>query len=146
MRIAQVVSVSNPQQQFPSYMAGQYAPPMETTVDVTVNVDGEKTEFKKLPSNGVIANSGNVVVSESKEAMCSEVEAMLRQSKGVLDSVDYHSNVVAACEDIISTLNPRIAKEKEQEQKILSLEKDVKGMKGSLTNIEGMLKKALGKA
>src|SRR5574344_1424689 len=79
LKIRQVVSVSNPQPKFPTYQPGQFTPqPMETVVDVTVKLPDGEAEFKQLPSNGQIANSGDVVVSESREAMIAEVEAMLR--------------------------------------------------------------------
>lgn len=107
--------------------------------------DGE-AEFKQLPSNGQIANSGDVVVSESREAMIAEVEAMLRHSQEVLASKDYHEKVVCNCEKIMCVLNPQIAKDREQEQKISQLESKVCGMEGTLSNIESMLQKALKKS
>ena len=59
---------------------------METVVDVSVKVGDETMEFKQLPSNLSIANLGqNVVVSENKDAMNAEVEAMLRNSRGILE-------------------------------------------------------------
>lgn len=146
LKIGQVVSVSNPQPKFPSYQAGQFKPqPMETTVDVKVKLPDGEANFQQLPSNGQIANSGNLVVSESREAMSAEIEAMLRHSKEVLDSKDYHEKVVKNCEQIIGILNPQIAKEKAQEQRIGNLEADVSGMKGTLSNIETMLQRALNK-
>ena len=42
-------------------------------------------------------------------------------------------------------LNPQIAKEKAQEERIGNLEADVSGMKGTLDNIESMLQKVLNK-
>lgn len=73
LKIGQVVSVSNPQPKFPSYQPGQFNPqPMETTVDVKVKMPDGEAEFKQLPSNGQIANSGDLVVSESREAMSAE--------------------------------------------------------------------------
>lgn len=147
LTIGQVVSVSNPQPKFPSYQPGQFNPqPMETTVDVKIKTPNGEAEFKQLPANGQIANSGSVVVSESREAMSAEVEAMLRHSKEVLDSRDYHEKVVKSCEQIMGTLNPQIAKEKAQEQKITALESKVCGMEGTLSNIENMLQKALKKS
>lgn len=98
-----------------------------------------------MPSNGQIANSGDLVVSESREAMSAEVEAMLRHSKEVLDSKDYHEKVVTNCEQMLGVLNPQIAKEKAQEQRIGNLEADMNGMKGTLSNIETMLQRALNK-
>ncbi len=106
--------------------------------------DGE-AEFKQLPSNGQIANSGDLVVSESREAMSAEIEAMLRHSKEVLESKEYHEKVVKNCEQMLGVLNPQIAKEKAQEQRIGNLEADVSGMKGTLSNIETMLQRALNK-
>lgn len=146
LTIGQVVSVSNPVPKFPTYQPGQYNPqPMETTVDVKVKMPDGEAEFKQLPANGQIANSGEVVVSESREAMIAEVEAMLRHSKEVLASRDYHEKVVTNCEQIMCMLNPQIAKDREQEKKIESLETEVSGMKGTLSNIETMLQKALSK-
>lgn len=146
LKIGQVVSVSNPQPKFPSYQPGQFNPqPMETTVDVKVKMPNGEAEFKQLPSNGQIANSGNLVVADSRDAMIAEVEAMLRNSKEVLDSKDYHEKVVKNCEQIMGVLNPQIAKEKAQEQRIGNLEADMNGMKGTLSNIETMLQKALNK-
>lgn len=144
LKIGQVISVSNPQPKFPAYQPGQYgAPPMETTVDVKVRMQDGEAEFKQLPSNGQIANSGNVVVAESREAMMAEVEAMLRHSKEVLESKDYHEKVVKSCEGIMAALNPQIAKERAQEEKISQLEGKMNGMEGTLSNIESMLQKAL---
>lgn len=146
LKVGQVVSVSNPQPKFPTYQPGQFATtPVETTVDIKVKLQDGEMEFKQLPANGQIANSGNVVVSESREAMSAEVEAMLRSSQEVLDSKKYHEKVVSCCGQIMATLNPQIAKEKAQEQKISQLESKVCGMEGTLSNIESMLQKALNK-
>ena len=75
--------------------------------------------------------------------MSAEVEAMLRQSRQILDSVDYHRSVVSSCETMLSQLNPQIAKEKAQEQKITQLETKMSGIEGTLSNIQGMLAQAL---
>ena len=75
----------------------------------------------------------------------SEVEALLRTSKDVVDSIDYHKKVVSGCEKIMCVLNPQIAKDKAQEAKITQLESKVTGMEGTLQNIETMLQKALNK-
>lgn len=146
LKIGQVVSVSNPQSKFPTYQPGQMSMQgMETTVDIKVKMQDGEAEFKQLPSNAQIANSGTLVVSESREAMLSEVEALLKMSRDVLASKDYHEKVVASCEKIRGVLNPQIAKEKAQEERIGNLEADVSGMKGTLDNIESMLQKVLNK-
>lgn len=147
LKIGQVVSVSNPQPKFPTYQPGQFAPgQMDMTVDVKVKLQDGEAEFRQLPASGQIANSGNMVVAESRDAMIAEVEAMMRHSQEVLDSRNWHEKVVKSCEQIMGVLNPQIAKEKAQEERIGNLESDVSGMKGTLTNIENMLQKALQKS
>lgn len=143
--VGNVMSVSNPAPKFPTF-TGQYGQQTETTVDISVKAGDERMEFKRLPSDGQIANSGDMVVSESREAMTTEVENMMRISRAVLDSVDTHRHVVESCETILSQLNPHIAKEKQQEIDISNLKTDMKGVKGALGDIRQLLEKALNKS
>lgn len=138
LKVAQVVSVSNPTPRYNVPANGLYQQP-EQVVDVSVKAGEETLEFKQLPTQQTIANSGNVVVSDSREAMLSEVEGMKRVSQSVLDSIDYHQGVIEACEDMLSTLNPHIAKEREQEQRINGIEERMGGIEGTLGKIYSML-------
>ena len=145
LKVGQVSSVSNPSPKYGQYpttpMFGQQ---METVVDISVKVGDETMDFKQLPSNLSIANLGqNVVVSENKEAMNAEVEAMLRNSRGILESVPYHESVIASCDIILRELNPQLAKEKAQEEKIVGLEDQMGKLSAALTSIQGMLAQAL---
>lgn len=147
LKMGQVVSVSNPQPKYGQYVPGQtYGQNMETVVDVSVKVGEETIDFKQLPANLSIANFGanGVVVSESREAMNAEVESMLRISRGVIESVPYHEKVISSCDAMLRELNPQLAKEKEQEEKIGVLEQKVSGVENTLTDIKDMLAKALG--
>lgn len=145
LRIGQVISVSNPQAKYSSFNNGFTPQQMETVVDVKVKIGDDEMEFKQLPANGQIANDKSLVVSESKDAMSAEVDAMLRQSKAILESVDYNKKVVDSCEKMLLQLNPQIAKAKEQADKIQTLETDMKDVKGSLSNIESILSKMVTK-
>lgn len=145
LKVGQVSSVSNPSPKYGQYpttpMFGQQ---METVVDVSVKVGDETMEFKQLPSNLSIANLGqNVVVSENKDAMNAEVEAMLRNSRGILESVSYHESVIASCYSILRELNPQLAKEKAQEEKIVGLEDQMGKLSVALSSIQEMLAQAL---
>ena len=145
LKVGQVSSVSNPSPKYGQYpttpMFGQQ---METVVDISVKVGDETMDFKQLPSNLSIANLGqNVVVSENKEAMNAEVEAMLRNSRGILESVPYHESVIASCDIILRELNPQLAKEKAQEEKIVGLEDQMGKLSAALTSIQDMLAQAL---
>ena len=76
--------------------------------------------------------------------MSAEVEAMLRTSRQIIDSVDYHKRVIESCDKMLRELNPRFAKEKEQEEKIVSLENKMNGVENTLGDIKEMLSKAIG--
>lgn len=143
LRIGQVVGVSNPQPKYGQFNTPTFGQP-EMAVDVRVKVDDETMDFKQLNANASIANSGNVVVSDSKEAMSAEVEGLLRTSKGILDSIPYHEKVIVSCDAILRDLNPTFKKEKEQEEKMTMLEGEVMGIKDTLGEMMNMLSSALG--
>lgn len=122
-----------------------YTNPLDSTVSITVSVDDENVEFKQIPSNLSIATIGNVVISETKELMNQEVDNMLKISKQVVESVPYHNDVIATCENMLKQLNPQLAKEKAQEEKISMLEMKMTGVEDTLSDIRAMLSKALNK-
>lgn len=137
-----VQSVSSPVTKFGTQlMPGQFQ--QDTVIDLTVKVGDELLTFKQLPSASVIASSGNMVVSESRDAMVAEVENMMRTSKEVLESVDYHKNALEACESIMCSLNPRLAEEKEQKEKIETLERKLGGIEDTVGDLKELLLKAL---
>lgn len=144
LKTGTVVSVSNPVPKYPNtYTQPQFG---ETTVDIKVRMsDGTEVDYQKLPSAMSIANFGNgIVVSESKEAMCAEVEAMQRVSQGVIDSIDYHKKVLMSCNDFLKTLNPQFAKDKQTEEDINTLKTEMDGVKSTLSDIHMMLQKMTG--
>lgn len=139
LKVGQVVSVSNPQPVF-----GQsFGQSTDSFVDITVKVDGEVMEFKKLPASSSIADSGKdgVVVSDSKEVMNSEVESMLQSSQNILERIDYHKKVVENCNKILRTLNPRLAKEKERDEDISKLKSKIGGLEDKMDKILNLLSK-----
>ena len=144
LKIGQVVSVSNPQPKYNQYPTTNAFTQPEMVVDVKVKVGEEVMEFKQLSANMNIANSGNVVVSDSKEAMSAEVEGLMRNSKQIIESVPYHEKVVVSCDAMLRELNPQFAKEKEQEEKMSMLEGEVTGIKETLGEMMNMLSSALG--
>ncbi|MDD6210542.1 MAG: hypothetical protein PUB21_08060 [Bacteroidales bacterium] len=102
---------------------------------------------QKFPANQAIADfsasGSNVVVSGSRDAINSEIEAMLSNSRQVVESVGYHENVIAGCEDMLKSINPSFAKERKQEEEIVQLKSEISGVKGDLSDIKGMLSQVL---
>lgn len=143
LKIGQVVSVSNPQPKYNQYTQPTFGQQQEMFVDVQVKVGEESIDFKQLNANMNIANSGNVVVSDSREAMSAEVEGLLRNSKQIIDSIPYHERVISSCDNMLRELNPQFAKEKEQEEKIDSLEERMGNIDDKLNKMFDLLSDTL---
>lgn len=114
---------------------------LQTVVDIAVKIDGERKEFVGIPSMNTIHSYGDYVLSETKEGMIQEVDAMLQNSKNVVSSVDQHKSNIEACEAILKDLNPVYAKESERDEAIDSLTKQVDSMQSVLARLESYLTK-----
>ena len=125
LKVGQVMSVSNPQPKFGTFNA---------------KVDNETMELKQLPASSNFANLNGAFVSDNHDVMSSEVEAILKNSEQVIDSVPYHEDVKVACRDMFRVLNPQVVKEQERDEKMGMLEKRIGGMEGTLDDIMSMLK------
>lgn len=145
LKIGQVVSVSNPQPRYNQFGTPTYGAQPDMVVDVKVKVADEVMEFKQLNASINIANSGNMVVSDSKEAMSAEVEGLMRSSRQVIESISYHEKVVTSCDAMLRELNPQFAKEKEQEEKIGALEERMGNIDDKLSAMFDLLSDTLGK-
>ena len=144
LKIGQVVSVSNPQPRYNQFgTTPTYTAQPEMVVDIQVKVGEDILDFKQLGANLTIANSGNVVVSDSKEAMSSEVESLLRNSKQIIESIPYHEKVTNVCDTMLRELNPQFAKEKEQEEKIGALEERMGNIDDKLNKMFDLLSDTL---
>ena len=94
-------------------------PTMEMVVDVTVNINGQNTNFQNLPAGMEIADfgqNGNIVISCSRDAMNNEVAMMKQKSIELLNSVEYHQNVIASCDKMLNLLNPEFAAKQQQDK------------------------------
>ena len=144
LKIGQVVSVSNPQPKYNQFATTNAFAQPEMIVDIKIKLGDETLDFKQLGANLNIANSGNLVVSDSKEAMSAEVESMLRNSNQIIESVPYHQKVITSCDVMLRELNPNFKKEKEQEEKIGALEERMGNIDDKLSKMFDLLSETIG--
>jgi hypothetical protein len=125
--------------------AVNFGMPMDTFVNVEAHAGEETYKFDALKAKDTfrVYPEQNTVIADNPEPIIREVEAMSRVSQQVLETVPYHQSVVDSREAMMCMLNPQLAKEKEQEQKIGALESKIGGMETTLCNIQDMLAKAL---
>ena len=131
IEIGKVISIS---QVSPKY-GNMYSP--EMIVDVSANVNGQPTNFQKLPALGDIADFGNnIVLSCNKDAMSSEVLSMKQRSVDLINSVELHQNIIKGCDEILTQLNPEIKEKQRQEE-------ENKALRDELNQLKDMFKEFL---
>lgn len=145
VQTAQVVSVSNPQPKYKQFNAAtpNFTAQPEMVVDVKVKVDNEELEFKQLGANLSIANSGSLIVSDSREAINAEIDGIVAMSRQHIEATPFHEKIIATSDDVKRIINPAFAKEKEQEEKIGMLEEKMSGIEGTLNQMMGLLSEAV---
>lgn len=131
IEIGKVISIS---QLSPKY-GNMYSP--EMVVDISANVNGQPTNFQKLPALGDIADFGNnIVLSCNKDAMSSEVLSMKQRSVDLINSVELHQNIIKGCDEILTQLNPEIKEKQRQEE-------ENKALRDELNQLKDMFKEFL---
>lgn len=136
LQVGKVVNVTNQTIPYGSFIS---------TVEVTVSSGEQNFSFKELLPNESIHEyiQDGVTVSENKDMIRNKIEGMFAESMGVVESYEWHKNNAECLRDILFVLNPQLAKEKAQEEKIERLEQKVVGVEGALGDIKDMLSKAL---
>lgn len=137
LRIGQVTNIVQNTQ----YAFGQ---PNNGLVNITVNINGEKLDFSNLPHSQGSSNynNGTTLVADNKEAILAEVENLIQHSQGVINSIDFHQSIVTTGEEILKTLNPRFAKDKERDEEINNINKRIDNMDSKLDKLLTALSKS----
>lgn len=116
------------------------------SMDITVDVNGNTYEFQKIPANlSIVSPSTGIVISDNPEDMTKEYEMMVKTSQQIIDSIEYHQSIIDSKDEIMSALNPRFAKEKEQENKIIALENKVTNIEQGIFDMKSMMSQLLNK-
>ena len=74
--------------------------------------------------------------------MIQEVDAMMQNSRNILDSVEQHERNISACENILKQLNPVYAKEQQRDEAIDNISDRMDHMEEVLSRLESMLAKS----
>lgn len=92
----------------PKYVQNTFGQLPETVVDIVATVDGERKEFKQVPSNNAIADFGPdaFVLADNKDSLMNYVSSMLQTSRNIVNSVEKHKSLITQYENVLSTLNP----------------------------------------
>jgi len=141
LNIGQVLSVTPPRPKVNT----QFMPhpmPMEQVVDLTVKVGDDTKTFTGVNTNLSIVDTGanSYVIADDKQAIINEIEAFGTISQNALNAIGYHKKVIAACKQMMVTLNPSLQKEADRDTKIGNLEKELSEIKNGFSELMNYLK------
>lgn len=143
--VAKVSQVSN---QYPNIGYQQpLVPGNNVAVDIAIDVDGKMETYQRIPLNSSVAEfpEKGVLISETRDGIINEVNAIRSASQTAIDQVETHKKVIAACDQLLVDLNPQLKKEKEQATEIANLKQQLAGMSEQIAALTGMLSKSLGR-
>ena len=144
--VAKVSQVSN---QYPNlgYQQQPLVPGNNLAVNIVIEVDGKLEPYDRIPLNSTIAEfpDKGVIISETRDGIINEVNAIKSASVTALQQIDMHKNVIASCDKLLFDLNPQLRKEEEQAKEIANLKEQLSGMSEQIAALTGMLSKSLGK-
>lgn len=146
LKIGQVVSFGTPVPKFKTNTPGVgIGMNTEMVIDLKVRCGDQDFDFKQLPCSQSVADYGNAIVSDSREAMLSEVDNVKRKSEDELARTDYNNNVLSACDGIFRELNPGYAKDKERDEAIQNLNERFSNLEQQMSSWFSNIEKSLSK-
>lgn len=110
----------------------------EMVVDIVATVNGERREFKQVPSNSAIADFGNdtFVLADGRDSLNGYVNSMLQNSRNIVNSVEKHRELIAQYEAVLGNLNPGQA----NDSAVKELNTKVNNMESQMAEILSLLK------
>jgi len=129
----------------PKYqMPHNFGQPQEMIVDLVVKLNDSSMNLNAIPANLDIAdsysNGESIVISDSREAMNSEIISLKQKSVDIINSRPYHESLVSQYEKLLSDFNPEMAEKQAQQQEISSLRNQMNEMSKNMALLLEQLK------
>jgi len=140
--------VSNQPIPKPKYsLPATFGQPQDMVVDIIVKIGDKQVNYNGLPANMDIAdsfsNGESIVIADNREAMNAELLSLKQKSTEVINSVNYHKELISKYEKILSELNPEFAEKQEQKQEIDTLKEQMAEMSRSISTLMESNKKLI---
>ena len=135
MFTATVDSVTIPR---PKYVQNTFGQLPEMVLDIVANVNGERKEYKEVPTNNVIADFGpdTFVLSDSRDSLTNYVRSQLQKSKDIVNSADKHKNLIPQYEKVLGELDPASA----NDNAVKELRGQVESMQSQMNEMLSLLR------
>lgn len=142
LKMGQVVNVGQPTAVYNTKTAGLtmgLQPKMELTI--RAKVDDKEGDFSHLPADMTVHDYGNMIVTDNREAMLSEVDSLKQGAVQILESVERSKATIAACDEMFKVLNPSFAKEMARDEAIGNLNERLNGIESTMSQMLKLLNK-----
>lgn len=122
-----------------------FGQPQEMVVDLVIKLNDITVNMNSIPAQLDIAdsysNGENLVISDSRDAMNSEILSLKQKSIDLLNSVDYHKRLIANYDKLLSDFNPEMAEKQAQQQEISELRAQMNEMSRNMALLIDQLKR-----
>ena len=113
--------IPKPKYQIPN----AFGQPQELVVDLVIKLNDVTVNMNAIPAQLDIAdsysNGENLVISDSREAMNSEILSLKQKSIDIINSAPYHKNLISTYDKLLSDFNPEMAEKQAQQKEISAL-------------------------
>lgn len=121
-----------------------FGQPQEMIVDLVIKLNDTTINLNAIPANLDIAdsysNGENIVISDSREAMNSEIISLKQKSVDIINSEAYHKSLIKQYDKLLSDFNPEVAEKQAQQQEIASLRSQMDEMSKNMALLIKQLK------
>lgn len=124
--------IPRPKYQLPT----AFGQPQETVVDLVVKTNDQTYNYNNLPAQQDVAdsvsNGESLIVSDSRDAISSEIINLKQKSLDIANSKDYHLAMVDKYDKVLLEIHPELAEKQEQKQEMDILKKQMDEMSKSI--------------
>lgn len=110
-------------------------------VDLVIKVDGQETTIRNVNLNAQIVSSPAITISCTKDAILTDINVTLTNSKRHIEDVSKHENIIKECENILNQIDPSKLEIMERDNKINELTELVKKQSEQFNMLQEMLLK-----
>jgi hypothetical protein len=108
-------------------------------MDITGDDGTKPVVIGRIPAGRASHEYNNVFVTDSRDLLQSELQAMLSKAENIIENVPYYEKVASRCKELIPVVNPQVAKQQESDDRISRLEEQFRNQGSDISEIKVML-------
>lgn len=103
--------------------------PTKSAVEFQVQVGDERIHLKEFPADATEARFNNMYITEDKDSMVRELEALRADKQEVLRNREHDEQTITLCNRFLADLNPNARREEERDRDMDAMKSDLSTLK-----------------